>query len=287
MSSVFPWFAEALSLWRVYAGPVPESGRKGSFIPSHFTIWHLQKGGIRVDLDQETHHLKAPVWVLMPPGPRQQLAKAGTRMVSIHFRLDAEVVARLGWPPILRCEDADGVLEEQANALLSACEKTRIGISLAYLPAVPLGMEEFLTVQGAFLKFLGSFLGVLAPQLEGMEGKDIDARLGSVRRDIAALPLDISPDLDAIASRHGLSLRQLNRLHTRAFCQSCHEYWDQLRAEAARIKLATPSLTIKQAALSLGFSDLAFFSNWFLRHELCRPREFRQRLMESLLVPER
>ena len=286
MSSVFPWFGGALCLWRVYAGPVPESGRKGSFMPSHFTIWHLQKGGIRVDLDQETHHLKAPAWVLMPPGPRQQSAEAGTQMVSIHFRLDAEVVAKLGWPPILCCEDRHGVLEEKANALLSAFEKSRIGISLAYLPAVPLGMEEFLAVQGAFLDFLGSFLGILAPQLEGLEGKDIDARLGSVRRDIAALPLDISPDLDSIAARHCLSLRQLNRLHALAFSQTCHEYWDQLRAEAARIRLATPSLTIKQVALSLGFSDLAFFSNWFLRHELCRPREFRQRLMKSLIVPE-
>jgi AraC-like DNA-binding protein len=286
MSSVFSWFGGALCLWRVYAGPVPESGRKGSFMPSHFTIWHLQKGGIRVDLDQETHHLKAPAWVLMPPGPRQQSAEVGTQMVSIHFRLDAEVVAKLGWPPILCCEDGDGELEEKANALLSAFEKSRIGMSLAHLPAVPLGMEEFLTVQAAFLNFLGSFLGILAPQLEGLEGKDIDSRLESVRRDIAALPLDIAPNLDAIAARHSLSLRQLNRLHTEAFSQTCHEYWDQLRVEAARIRLATQSLTIKQAALSLGFSDLAFFSNWFLRHELCRPREFRQRLMKSLRIRE-
>lgn len=286
MSSEFPWFGEALSLWRVYAGPVPESGRKGSFVPSHFTIWHLQEGGIRVDLNQQTYRLKAPAWVLMPPGPRQQLAKAGTRMMSIHFRLDAEVVARLGWPPILCCEDGDGVLADDANTLFSAFEKSRIGTSLAYLPAVPLGMEEFLLMQGAFLKFLGSFLGVLAPQLQGLEGKEIDSRLEFVRRDIAALPLDISPDLDAIAARHSLSLRQLNRLHTEAFSQTCKEYWDQLRADSARIGLANPSLTIKQVAHSLGFTDLAFFSNWFLRHELCRPREFRQRVLESLLALE-
>ena len=78
MSSVFPWFAEALCLWRVYAGPVPESGRRGSFMPSHFTIWHLQEGGIRVDLDHETHHLRAPAWVLMPPRPREQSAEAAS-----------------------------------------------------------------------------------------------------------------------------------------------------------------------------------------------------------------
>ena len=282
MSTVLPWFGEALSLWRVYAGPVPESGRKGSFVPSHFTIWHLQEGGIRVDLNEETYRLKAPAWVLMPPGPRQQLAKAGTRMMSIHFRLDAKVVARLGWPPILCCDDVNGVLEDDANALLSAFERSRIGASLAYLPAVPLGMEEFLSMQGAFVKFLGTFLGVLAPQLQDLEGKDIDSRLEFVRRDIAALPLDISPDLESIAARHSLSLRQLNRLHTEAFAQTCNQYWDQLRAEAARIRLATPSLTIKQVALSLGFTDLAFFSNWFLRHELCRPREFREHLLESL-----
>jgi AraC-like DNA-binding protein len=282
MSSVFPWFGEALSLLRVYSGPVPESGRKGSFVPSHFTIWHLEEGGFRVDLNRETIRLKAPAWVLMPPGPRRHAAENGTRMMSIHFQLDAKVLMRLGWPPILCCEDVNGALAKEVRALLEAMEATRLGVSLAYLPAVPLSMEEFLAVQGAFLKFLGSFLGVLAPQLQGLEGRDMDPRLELVRRDIAALPLDITPDLDAIAARQGLSLRQLNRLHTQAFSQTCNEYWDQLRAESARIGLANASLTIKQVALSLGFADLAFFSNWFLRHELCRPREFRRRLFESL-----
>jgi len=282
MSPLYPWFGEALTLCRVYDGPVPESGRKGNFVPSHFTVWHLREGGFRIDLNRKTIRLKAPLWVLMAPGPRRQTAVPGTRMTSIHFQIDAGVLARLGWPQILCHEDKGGALALEAGALIEAMNRTRRGASPAYLPAIQVGFEEFLGVQGAFMKFLAKFLGVLAPQLEGLEGKDIDSRLESVRHDIATLPLDITPDLDAIAARHGLSLRQLNRLHTRAFSRTCNEYWDQLRAESARIGLANPSLTIKQVALSLGFADLAFFSNWFLRHELCRPREFRQRLLESL-----
>ena len=281
MNVLFPWFDKALTLTRVYEGPVPESGREGIFLPAHYTIWHLKKGGFQIDLNRKVFHLEAPTWVLIPPGPRRQMALPGTRMVSIHFQLEARALATLGWPGILCCDDVNGVLAEEVTALLGAFQRTGLE-PLAYLPAVPVSMQKFLEVQGAFLKFLSSFLGMLAPQLEGLEGRNIDPRLEEVRRAIAALPLNIPPDLDAISARIGLSLRQVNRLHAHAFTLTCNEYWDQLRAESARIGLANPSRTIKEVALSLGFTDISFFSNWFLRHEACRPREFRQHLLESL-----
>ena len=76
----------------------------------------------------------------------------------------------------------------------------------------------------------------------------------------------------------GLSLRHLSRLHKAAYGKTFTQFADELRLDSARSGLASHTLTIKEVAHGLGFTDLSGFSNWFRKNELCSPREFRKRL---------
>jgi AraC-like DNA-binding protein len=274
------WFKQSMQLTRVYTGPVPASGRRGVFSPSHFTVWHLQSGGFEMEVGGKAFRLAAPQWFLLPPIPRRQRALPDTRLFSVHFKMDASAIARLDWPAILPVEREDALadLELAAGNLLDSVHAAGVGPGMAFLPEIPVDLAHFLSVQANFLAFFAQLIEGIDPALLSIRERPIDSRVLEARRHLQNTSLDAASDLEAKAAMQGLSFRHLNRLHKEAYGKTFQQYSDELRLDSARAGLATASLTIKEVAHSLGFTDLSAFSNWFRKNELCSPREFRKRL---------
>jgi len=274
------WFKQPITLLRIYSGAVPTSGRRGLFSPAHFTLWHLQTGGFDLEVEGKRLALTAPERVLLPPVPRRQVAREGTRLFSVHFKMENLALARLDWPSVLPIDRTEqfAAMDAGADRLMTALQTAGLDAGLAYLPEVPVDWLGFLQIQSAFLDLLHAASLGIDPNLLAIRERPLDARVMAVRRILQNSSVLALPDLESLAAAQGLSLRHLNRLHREAFGKTCPQFLDELRMDAARAGLANPQLTVKAVAHHLGFTDLSAFSNWFRKQELCSPREFRKRL---------
>ncbi len=88
--------------------------------------------------------------------------------------------------------------------------------------------------------------------------------LEAVLRELEGLT-EFSPDYEALAARHGMSLSTLRRRIRDATGISMHRYVQQYRMARARALLGDSELPIKSIADQLGFSDVYYFSREFRR----------------------
>ncbi len=71
------------------------------------------------------------------------------------------------------------------------------------------------------------------------------------------------------------------RLYTRAFQQSPHEFVTRMRMEAAKKMLRTEQISVSEICLEVGYESLGTFSSRFAQMHGCSPSEFR-RIYSSL-----
>ncbi|MEO0728114.1 MAG: AraC family transcriptional regulator [Bacteroidota bacterium] len=82
----------------------------------------------------------------------------------------------------------------------------------------------------------------------------------------------------------GLSPHRLQRFFKEVYGQSPQQMQIGLRMEAARRLLAKPQHSLEQIAFQLGYTDLAAFSNQYLRTYHQRPSQARRQLFDSTQV---
>lgn len=87
------------------------------------------------------------------------------------------------------------------------------------------------------------------------------------------------PDLDALASRYGRSVRALNEGFKQAFGQTLSAYLTERRLAAAYVCLQTTDLPIKTVATRLGYASVSHFSQAFTRQFGIRPGRLRKTLL--------
>ena len=85
-----------------------------------------------------------------------------------------------------------------------------------------------------------------------------------------------APSIAAIAKRHSLSVRTLNRRFVAATSLTPSQYLQQLRLEEARALLHHSNLPIGEVAWTVGVNDGSRFAEQFRRTYGVTPREFRR-----------
>jgi AraC family transcriptional regulator len=83
--------------------------------------------------------------------------------------------------------------------------------------------------------------------------------------------------VEAAARRAGLSLSHFGRLFKRETGRTPQGYFQERRMQHARKLLLSPSRSITDVALQLGFASSSHFTNAFRRHVGCPPRVYRRR----------
>lgn len=101
------------------------------------------------------------------------------------------------------------------------------------------------------------------------------AALHDLREELEQSPGQL-PDLDALARRHGVSLRALNAGFKREFGQTLYAFVTDRRLAAAHVCLLATDLPLKAVAARLGYASLSHFSQAFTRKFGYRPGQVRR-----------
>jgi transcriptional regulator GlxA family with amidase domain len=84
-------------------------------------------------------------------------------------------------------------------------------------------------------------------------------------------------DLDALATKHGMSPRTFARRFKTATGDSPLTYLHRLRIDRARHMLESAHRSVEEISREIGYEDVAFFRHLFRRHTGASPREYRAR----------
>ena len=86
----------------------------------------------------------------------------------------------------------------------------------------------------------------------------------------------------ALAQRHGVGVRTLDRRFRHATGSSPRNYWQQRRVRLAKELLEKTNLTIGEIAYRVGYQDAGYFSRLFQREMSVAPFEYRQTVRAKL-----
>jgi transcriptional regulator GlxA family with amidase domain len=84
-------------------------------------------------------------------------------------------------------------------------------------------------------------------------------------------------DLDALATKVGMSPRNFARRFKAATSEAPLAYLHRLRIDTARHALENAHRTVEEISREIGYEDVAFFRQLFRRHTGASPREYRAR----------
>lgn len=215
-------------------------------------------------------HVELGSLIAFPPGQAVQIRNAGGRHVSLICQLRADALER-HLPRDFIWTD-----HRREACLNISSERLRSGLMRLYheLRSPGIASEEFCAslLSAIAIEFARFLVAVDEPDQKGglstWRQRLIEARVAS------AGPLPTAAELADICK---LSTRQLRRGFRASHGCSVNDYLAQMRIETAKRRLFTKA-TLKEIALSLGYSSQANFAGAFRRATGATPGEFRRRV---------
>ncbi|MGQ7946915.1 helix-turn-helix domain-containing protein [Flavobacterium sp. WC2509] len=93
-------------------------------------------------------------------------------------------------------------------------------------------------------------------------------------RDAMLKQLDVSPNLDALASEINFSKSKLKRLFKQIFGISLFHYFQSFRMQEAAALLREHKLSVSEVGFRMGFSNLSHFTRLFETHIGVKPKKY-------------
>lgn len=133
-----------------------------------------------------------------------------------------------------------------------------------------------LAIDGALLQLLALVGRLVAAPVSEAGGERALAHLRRFRDGVEARFRE-QPALGALAAELGITTTQLNRICRRVLGRSALEVLHQRLLLEAQRELAYTTLSIKQIAYGIGFSDAGYFTRFFQRKTGLTPTAWRER----------
>lgn len=238
----------------------------------------IMKGELHVETEAGFRVVGPGNWCFPHQGPRLLRMEAGSRILTIRFRVY--------WPggePLFNAEVATVIeaaaaprLERQARGLVRAVAQAVPGAK-ADLPWKKTDLLTYFRLQRAFDSWLAAYVETM------LEIGEVPSRLAKadprILRVLALLdemPLGETPDESALVAESGLSISQLNRLFSQQFAMTPHQYFESRKITCAKTLIRSSPKAIKQIAFEMGFGSLPAFSRWFRKKAGQSPSEFQR-----------
>lgn len=238
----------------------------------------MLEGELRVESPVGTAVAREGQWCFPTQGGRRQLFSKNARVLSLHFRWNWPGGEPLFDSPVALVFDADSSpqLEKCARRMQAAMRRMfpHMDARLFHMRA---SLSDFLAINRIFADWLDAYAEAMVQQgLEPSRQYLNDERVIKAVQVLDSLPLDTSLDVPWLAREVGLSASQLDRLYTRQFNLTPHQYFERRKLNHAIELMHITHLTIKQIAYELGFQSLSYFSSWFRQKVGASPRNFRK-----------
>lgn len=250
-------------------------------------VLHIRSGSAEVTIDGVTESMTGPCLVFVPPllphGFRFSEDVDGRVVTVVAQQLKARLAAT---PDLLGHFDvahrrtlvAGSGEATQVDAVLGALVSEFDGNAPWRHAAIESALSLALLVVGRTLAQSS------ADEATSGAGQEASRARRHVQRFLAAVDLGYreSRSVDSYAAPLGITPAQLNRVCRQVLNRSALEAVHLRSMLEAERDLAYTSLSVKEIALSLGFSDAAYFTRFFTRRNGRSPSEFRRAARELL-----
>lgn len=238
--------------------------------------WLVREGWAQVEHDGEIHTAHPGQWLIVKPGRRIQTFSQDARMLSVAFEArwpDGSHLYRDGLSIVIDAADEPS-LERKVRPMLEAVKK--IAPDTWDLREHKADLACFLNLEHLLCEWLLALSEVLASRGIRHTGHfGIDDRVRQALDLLHARDLAEPLILENLAAMVHISPNHLIRLFRKDLQSTPHQFWDRMRIEQARNRMAQPGTRIKEVAIDLGFKHLSHFSKWFKRHTGKPPQAMR------------
>jgi len=264
-------------LWAHEKEVGPRFDREG--VSMFQTVWRMLSDGAEAGTASWCA-LRQGDWVFMPRGQRRQRFPAGTRMLSVGYRMGPEGVQgawfdRAGMVVLRNCavlERATARLRQRIQA--EAGEQTGMHTQIHDLRCTH---DAWLRIHADFHLWLAAVHATLTGHGVAMdEEAEIDGRVHAVLESLGEDPWAADRDPLELARRAGMSRRRLEQLFRGQIGSGIAEHRRRLQVRVACALLDDRSLQVKQVARQLGFASPSAFSTWFRRQSGRSPEAHRR-----------
>ncbi len=280
---VHDWEALRARMRHVFDAAIPEGVARGAFErQGEYSAWLVRRGWAKTRADGVEVTARPGEWLFCFARRVEQDFSASVRLLSVRIENHWPRGEPLfeGAPFLVVSAKAHPRLERLARCMLKDIHMPKwIGRSPAPMFAFSWKTHstyfEYLRHQRHLHEWMEEVAGILIKNHWTLRiPQGVDPRLAGALNAIDLLGFDERLSGGDLARRHGLTLKQANRLCRKSHGMSLLEYWEARRVEQARRMLGELSVSIKETALFLGFRQLSHFSVWFKRHAGRAPREY-------------
>lgn len=266
-------------LW-VYRGAVPvtEGWSKVITVPAGW-FW-VETGCVEVMASGQEVVVKPGQSFFSAPGTRQQRFARDTRLLSVGFRCDwpsGEPVFQSGLNVVLAPAKSRALLKA-THQLFRAVHGPRTEVT--YREAIqPLSapLKHWCQREFAFRDWFHHYLIAMESLGVSLQTPDrVHRGLGPVLKKLEAWPLHEPLRWATLAASQRLGERRLHDLLRGHLGMTPQAWMDRRRLDAARERLTTSNVALKEIAFGLGFRHPPHFTAWFKRHTGLTPTAFRE-----------
>ena len=234
-------------------------------VDTHFpydSIGYVRRGEIELCVNGETEQVRAGGLYYIPAMScfSHHVIGETADVYWTHFEFGAggrSITQRFEFPvSISRCEAVESIYEAMFQSMRSA----RLGAPFE--------------LTGLMYRLAAFFLGRCQEKLRLRNSGQFE-RMGRVTQYIDD-NMDQELTVEVLAAQAGLSPSYFAQAFQRFFHQPPIQFVLQQREQAARTMLECSQLSVKQIALSLGFSNQNYFSEFFKKRSGCSPSEYRK-----------
>jgi AraC-like DNA-binding protein len=273
------WLSLRLQWLWVYRGAVPRAGEWSEEITVPSGWFRVEAGLVKIRADGQEIVIRPGEGFFTAPGTRRQWFAEGTRLMSVGLRSDRPDGSPLFKPGLNVRQNARFSLPLKAatEALFAAVHPGReeMGYHEAVMP-VSRSLTGWSAHEAAFRSWFSVYVGLVmkmgvSPQPRS--GKD--ARLARVLKKLEVWPLGESLMLGRLAAGSPWSERRLHDLLRDQLGMTAQAWLERRKLEAAKQRLTTENIALKEIAYQLGFRHPPHFTAWFKRQAGLTPMAYR------------
>jgi len=245
--------------------------------PAHQVAWLVRQGRIAYEGEGRIWRARAGQW-MFPVGNGIARFSCDARLLSLRFQLEwpsqrAVIVLK---KTLVTASEKIPRLARAAGHLVRTVRRVHGVADIRFRERLG-DLDGHLRVRQAFDRWLLAYaeaMQVLGCSLETIE--ETEPRIELAARLVRDHPLDQPLREIDLAAQLGMSIRNLNRLYSRAFGHSPHADFETRRISRACTWLAESDRSAKDITYSLGFSSPSHFTRWFRRRSGFLPTAYRR-----------